>query len=70
MRQHLYNCNLPSLTSSVTDTQHGATVIKITLYLSRFPKVIIIVLILYCTSSHMLGHVTSPTNGQLYIIKT
>ena len=30
---------------------------------------IVIVLILYCTSSQMLGHVTSPTNGQLYIIK-
>ena len=32
---------------------------------------IVIVLIMYSTSSHMLlGHVTSPTpNGQLYIIK-
>ena len=33
-----------------------------------FPE-ICFVLIMYCTPSHMLGHVTSSTNGQLYKIK-
>ena len=30
--------------------------------------VLFLVLIMYCTSSHMLGHVTSSANGQLYTI--
>ena len=33
-----------------------------------FPKVVF-VLIMYGTLSHMLGHVTSSANGQLYTIK-
>ena len=32
-------------------------------------KVIGMLLILYCTPSHMWGHVTSSANGQLYTIK-
>ena len=30
---------------------------------------VVFVLILYCTPSHLYGHVTSPANGQLYTIK-
>ena len=33
-----------------------------------FPRVVL-VLIMYCTLSHMLCHVTSSANGQLYTIK-
>ena len=34
-----------------------------------FPRVDVLVLIMYCSLSHMLGHVTSIANGQLYTIK-
>ena len=33
-----------------------------------FPRVVF-VLIMYCTLSHMMGHMTSSANGQLYTIK-
>ena len=44
------------------------TVIKTTLYLSRFPESCF-ALIMYCTLSHTFGQVTSSANSQLNTIK-
>ena len=44
------------------------TKINTTLHLPRFPERCF-VLIMNCTLSHMLGHVTSSANGQLFTIK-
>ena len=39
------------------------------LYVSRFPESCFCFDYVHCTLSHMLGHMTSSTNAQLYTIK-
>ena len=78
LHHHLHPGIIPSFCTNINTTEHILNMAKehfTAIYKDysvciclAFPRVVF-VFIMYCTLSHMLGHVTSSANGQLYTIK-